>query len=80
MVKLDPSAGRSTQEQDAWELWLIEHPPPLSKYERDDACAEIDARRAEEMMRDAIPEPRLSGEPTRPDPTAGFLNHRTIGG
>ena len=75
---IDTTRG-TARELEAWEQHLIAHEQPL-RTDDYDAVQELDRLRLEALERDAIPEPRLSGEPTRRDPCEGFLHHRTIGG
>jgi hypothetical protein len=76
---LDPSAGRSKDEEDAWRLWLIEHPPQLDRHAEAEAIEQLELRRLEEMQKDGLdPSPAYTG-PTRSDPRAWSYSQSRLG-
>jgi hypothetical protein len=75
--KLNPAAG--PPKEDAWAVWRHEHPPALDKDSEYEAVEELNALRQQALEKDAITLPKLSREPARRDPRAGFWSQSQPG-
>lgn len=70
-VKIDPAAGRSAAEEDAWRRVYMD-PKAVALRDVEAAALErLDALREDKMLEDGI-ETRRSSEPVRRSPRAGF--------